>query len=1163
MADTSLVAKIILRLQDEASRGIDTARQRIGGIGQEIDRVKTLMIGLFSFVAIKEGLENLVGLSDKFANLTARIKLATSSEQEFNTAQGELFNIAQRTRSALDTVIALYTKLQIGIKNLGGTQKQAFDATEAVTQAFKISGATAAESAGGIQQFTQSIASGVFRGEEFNSVMENGTRLAQALADGLGVPIAALRKMAEAGELTSERVINALLSQKDKLAAEYATLPQTVSGAWQQLENQFLKYIGQSKNASEATRGIADSIAFVTKHLDGLIDLGVNAGEVLLTVFGANKLQALITYTEAMFAARAATIATTTAAAEAAAATAAQAQANVAAAEAQVAEAAATQAAILVAREAVVVRLAAINAQIAQTEATIAATAMAAEGTAAHYIHAEAVRKLTLAEQHRAIVLTELATLGAQQARVAATATAATIAQATATEELAAAQATAAAGTAAATSRMSAFAIAAGAGRVAMAGLIAWEVGSWAERNFSWVKSLGGYIAGVTAMWWELVTAMSHSLSIEGWGKAAVEIAQLKNHFFETKEAVDSINKTPVPTIFDKLKTSAGRMAEGVDAALTKARGAATTHAEAMVKPYDAAAKAITAAFDAQSAQIDVALKERLYAVDYNATSEKQKIAETTQAVIASEFEKTAAALNTKIQLDQTWNETYGRAIELARQAGGDISALEQQGAEARIGSLQTVVNAYQSSVDSMIDEEHRLLDAVRHTAEERENLSRSVEDKVRALQQKGMGDVQAYADQQKQIDEKQAAAKKAILEGNFTGAKKYADEAIRLAESTAHAVDNVSKDAQGKTQRKEAISENTAIAKSIEQIKESAALADSALSGLGNAQLVQAKSVAASLAGATSGLAEFKGELDRTIADVNSKAQVKLSLDASAAKDEMDKLAALTAAKELTVKIKADPLNADKEIADLQAKLSTAKITVPAVVAFDKMRDEELAKIQEELRKSIAFLTAVPVGVDTTEAVASLEAMKADIDAKLSSPTSAAHTVNPDFDAVFKSINEIKQNTFSTHTVYINKVENNATGGLIQHLATGGRVAAQTFRRVIGAITGPGTGTSDDVPVMASNGEYVVKTDAVQHYGVNFMNALNNKQLPVAPGYSIGGPIGEAHAPVGATGRSPEPQRDVVDLNFNFSGKTVTLQGSRSAARDLAVELRSLARAG
>jgi tape measure domain-containing protein len=304
MANRNLVAKIILRLQDEASRGIDTARRHVGGIGQEVDRVKQLMIGLFSFIAIKEGIENLVVLSDKFANLSARIKLATSSEQEFNTAQGELFNIAQRSRTALDTVVGLYAKVQIGVKNLGGTQKQSFDTTEAITRAFKISGASASESAGGIQQLTQSLASGLLRGEEFNSVMENGPRVAQALADGLGVPVAALRKMAEAGELTSERVINALLSQKDKLAAEYAILPQTVSGAWQQLENQFLKYIGKSQEAKDATAGIADSIGFVTDHLDAFINVAIKSGEAIAGIFVARKISGLFAFTQGLIVAR-------------------------------------------------------------------------------------------------------------------------------------------------------------------------------------------------------------------------------------------------------------------------------------------------------------------------------------------------------------------------------------------------------------------------------------------------------------------------------------------------------------------------------------------------------------------------------------------------------------------------------------------------------------------------------------------------------------------------------------------------------------------------------------------------------------------------------------------------------------------------------------------
>ena len=42
------------------------------------------------------------------------------------------------------------------------------------------------------------------------------------------------------------------------------------------------------------------------------------------------------------------------------------------------------------------------------------------------------------------------------------------------------------------------------------------------------------------------------------------------------------------------------------------------------------------------------------------------------------------------------------------------------------------------------------------------------------------------------------------------------------------------------------------------------------------------------------------------------------------------------------------------------------------------------------------------------------------------------------------------------------------------------------------GHITGPGTGTSDDIPIWASNGEYMIKAAAVNHYGVDTLHAIN-----------------------------------------------------------------------
>lgn len=47
------------------------------------------------------------------------------------------------------------------------------------------------------------------------------------------------------------------------------------------------------------------------------------------------------------------------------------------------------------------------------------------------------------------------------------------------------------------------------------------------------------------------------------------------------------------------------------------------------------------------------------------------------------------------------------------------------------------------------------------------------------------------------------------------------------------------------------------------------------------------------------------------------------------------------------------------------------------------------------------------------------------------------------------------------------------------------------------GPIIGPGTGTSDSIPAWLSNGEYVVKADAVKRVGLPVLNAINAGQMP------------------------------------------------------------------
>jgi hypothetical protein len=64
------------------------------------------------------------------------------------------------------------------------------------------------------------------------------------------------------------------------------------------------------------------------------------------------------------------------------------------------------------------------------------------------------------------------------------------------------------------------------------------------------------------------------------------------------------------------------------------------------------------------------------------------------------------------------------------------------------------------------------------------------------------------------------------------------------------------------------------------------------------------------------------------------------------------------------------------------------------------------------------------------------------------------------------------------------------------------GAGAAPVKKAAGGFISGPGTGTSDSIPALLSDGEYVVRSAAVKHFGVSLLDSLNSMQrAPVIRG--------------------------------------------------------------
>ncbi len=260
-----------------------TVREGLKGIGDQLRQIQSI-----ASVAIGGGLlggviKSVADTADEFKNLQARIRLVTGEGDNFSTAFSGVQRIALATNSALADTGTLFTRIARAGTDAGLSVQQAtaqaLGLTETINQAVQLSGSSAEASSAAITQLIQGLQSGVLRGDEFNSVMEQAPRLAQALAAGVGRTTGELRRLAEQGGLTTDVVVRALTTQSATVAAEFGKLPQTVGRSLQNLQTQWQLYIGEQDKGFASSANLAKLIDGLAKNLDLLVGSLVAAGK--------------------------------------------------------------------------------------------------------------------------------------------------------------------------------------------------------------------------------------------------------------------------------------------------------------------------------------------------------------------------------------------------------------------------------------------------------------------------------------------------------------------------------------------------------------------------------------------------------------------------------------------------------------------------------------------------------------------------------------------------------------------------------------------------------------------------------------------------------------------------------------------------------------------
>lgn len=257
--------------QGRFNRAIDEGAQ---GAGDLMNMIK----GAVAAYASVQTIGKVMDLSDQLTSTTARLNLMNDGLQTTQDLQNMIYLSAERSRGAYQATADAVSKLGLMAGDAFSSSEEIIAFTEQLNKQFTIAGTETAGIEAAMLQLTQAMGSGVLRGEEYNSILEQAPNIIQAIADYMEVPKGQLKDMAAEGEITAEIVKNAMFAAADETNAKFEAMPKTFSQIWTSFQNTALMAF---QPVLQRLNDVANSEAFQT-FINGAIEaLSMVAGIVV------------------------------------------------------------------------------------------------------------------------------------------------------------------------------------------------------------------------------------------------------------------------------------------------------------------------------------------------------------------------------------------------------------------------------------------------------------------------------------------------------------------------------------------------------------------------------------------------------------------------------------------------------------------------------------------------------------------------------------------------------------------------------------------------------------------------------------------------------------------------------------------------------------------
>lgn len=239
-------------------------------------------------------------LGDQYQSAINKLTLVADNAERARNRLASLSDIAKSSYSNLQSITQLYTRLDMALKQTGGSASEAMQITQTLSKTVALAGLTTAESSSALLQISQAFNKGKLDGDEFRTVMETMPPLADALARKLGVTRGELLKLAPEGKITGEIMKQAVLDMAEVVDQKFANLTPTVAMHLQNLQTEAQTYFGAMFKDTGLAETFGNAIKYIANNLELATKVAVAFGVAIALGSGVKTLSSLITTVNAV-----------------------------------------------------------------------------------------------------------------------------------------------------------------------------------------------------------------------------------------------------------------------------------------------------------------------------------------------------------------------------------------------------------------------------------------------------------------------------------------------------------------------------------------------------------------------------------------------------------------------------------------------------------------------------------------------------------------------------------------------------------------------------------------------------------------------------------------------------------------------------------------------